>query len=254
VRFDRIKVNSRFVQILDNNICVTPKFTYFGEYIPNFKKKEVKIFRTDNGENWELIYSFPKKTIRHIHLLQFDPFSQKIWFSTGDADSECLLGYANDDFSDVEVVGHNHQDWRCLELVFTPEKIYWGTDNPNRQNWLISLDRETHTLRKIARFNGPIYNLKRISSGYLIVTATEGGMGEWDNRAHLWYSPDIEKLLWKECISYEKDWMPFLSFGFGRLLCGAIFNNSISLCGLALKNIDGRSIIISFDKRMNSQK
>jgi hypothetical protein len=246
--FNRIKINSRFFQLLDNNICVTPKFTYFGEYIPNLKKNEVNIFRTNDGENWELIYSFPKKTIRHIHLLQFDPFSQKIWFSTGDADSECLLGYANDNFSDVEVVGNNHQDWRCLELLFTPEKIYWGTDNPNGQNWLISLDRDTHTLRKIARFNGPIYNLKHITAGYLIVTATEGGMGEWDNRAHLWYSPDIEKLPWKECISYEKDWMPFIFFGFGRLLYGANFNNSISLCGLALKNIDGRSIIISFNK------
>jgi len=251
--FKQINLNSRFFQLLDNNICVTPRFTYFGEYTLNLKKNEVNIFRTSDGENWEIIYSFPKKSIKHIHLLQFDPYTEKIWFSTGDADSECLFGYANDDFSEVEIAGKNHQDWRCLELLFSVEKIYWGTDNPNGQNWLISLDRSTNTLQKIARFNGPIYNLKRISAGYLLVTATEGGVGEWDNRAHVWYSPDIEKLPWKECISYEKDWMPFI-FGFGRLLLGVDFKHSISFFGLALKNIEGKSIILSFNKPADAQE
>lgn len=243
--FKRSNLISHSFQLLDNNICVTPKYTYFGEYTYNFKKNEVHIFRTKDGENWEIIYSFPKNSVKHIHLMQFDPVTQKIWFSTGDSDSECILGYANDDFSDVEVVGRNHQDWRSLELIFTDEKIYWGTDNPNGQNWLVSLDRNSHIIQKIARFNGPIYNLKRISAGYLLVTATEGGIGEWDNRAHCWYTSDIEKVPWKECISYQKDRMPLI-FGFGRLLYGANFNNSISLCGLALKNIDGISVIISF--------
>jgi hypothetical protein len=79
------------------------------------------------------------------------------------------------------------------------------------------------------------------------MTATEGGTGEWDNRAHILYSADIEKLQWDEYISYEKDWMPFI-FGFGRLLYGANIKNSIFLSGLALKNIDEKSLVISFNK------
>ena len=248
--FKRINLNSHFFQLLDNNICVTPEYTYFGEYIDNSKKNKVNIFRTHDGENWDIIYSFPEKSIKHVHLLQFDPFSEKIWFSTGDNDSECLLGYANYDFSEIKVIGNNHQDWRCLELLFTSGKIYWGTDNPADQNWLISFDRNSHAIQKIAQFNGPVYNLKHVSAGYILVTAVEGGRGEWDNRARIWYSTDIEKLPWNECISYEKDWMPCIPniFGYGRLLYGASFNNSISLCGLALKNIDGKSIVISFKK------
>jgi hypothetical protein len=243
--FKRIELNSHPFQLLDHNICVTPKFTYYSEYIYNLKKDAVNVFRTSDGDNWEIIYSFPKNSIRHIHLLQFDPFMQKIWYSTGDVNSECFLGCANDDFSEVEIVGQNHQDWRCLELLFTAEKIFWGTDNPDGQNWLVSLDRNSHVIQKIARFNGPIYNLKHFSEGYVLVTATEGGTGEWDHRAHVWYTPDIEKLPWKECISYDKDWMPFI-FGFGRLLYGANVNNSIFLSGLALKKIDGVSIKLSF--------
>jgi hypothetical protein len=245
--FKRINLNSPFFQVLDNNICVTPEFTYYGEYIPNYKKNEVRIFRTRDGENWETLYSFPKKSIKHIHLLQFDPFSQKVWFSTGDEDSECLLGYANSDFSDIEIVGKDQQHWRSLELLFTPEKIYWGTDNPDRQNWLISFDRKTRTLQKTAQFSGPIYNLKRFSQGYLILTTTEGGAGEWYKRACMWYSPEIESMPWKTCISYEKDWMPYV-FGFGRLLFGVEFNNSICVSGLALKNIDNTTLMIPSER------
>ncbi|MCK9593912.1 MAG: hypothetical protein M0Q91_18075 [Methanoregula sp.] len=175
---------------------------------------------------------------------------QKIWFSTGDEDSECLLGYANSDFSDIVIVGKNHQDWRCLELLFTPEKVYWGSDNPDRQNWLISLDRKTRTIQKTARFSGPVYNLKRFSLGYLILTTTEGGAGEWYKRASLWYSPDIEKSPWKESISFEKDWMPLI-FGFGRILFGVELNNSVYVSGQALKNIDGRTLVIPSEKIKN---
>jgi len=245
--FKRINVNSPFFQVLDNNICVTPEFTYYGEYIPNFKKNEVHIFRTRDGEKWEIVYSFPKKSIKHIHLLQFDPFSQKLWFSTGDEDSECLLGYTNSDFSDIEIVGKNEQHWRSLELLFTPEKIYWGTDNPDRQNWLISFDRKTLSLQKTAQFSGPIYNLKHFSGGYIILTATEGGAGEWYNRASMWFSPDIEASPWKTCISYEKDWMPFV-FGFGRLLFGVESNNSLYVSGSSLKNIDNSTLMIPSER------
>ena len=248
--FHRIDLNSHSLQLLDHNFCVTSKFTYFGEYIYNFKKNKVNIFRTADGEKWEIIYSFPKKSVKHIHLLQFDPFTEKIWFSTGDADSECLFGYANDDFSNIKIVGKNDQDWRCLELIFTPEKVYWGTDNPNGQNWLISLDRHTHTLQKIARFNGPVYNLKRFFSGYLVMTATEGGTGERDNRAHVLFASDLEKSPWEDGISYEKDWMPLI-FGFGRLYFAGDYKNLLFLYGLALKNIGGKSIVLSFNEPAN---
>jgi hypothetical protein len=245
--FHRINLNSHSFQLLDHNFCETSKFTYFGEYFYNFKKNKVNIFRTSDGEKWEIIYSFPKKSVKHIHLLQFDPFTEKIWFSTGDADSECIFGYANDDFSDIEIVGKNDQDWRCLELIFTPEKVYWGTDNPDGQNWLISLDRHTHTLQKIAPFNGPVYNLKRFFSGYIVMTATEGGRGERDNRAHVLFTTDLEKSPWEDCISYKKDWMPLI-FGFGRLYFAADYKNFLFLYGLALKNIDRKSIVLSFNE------
>ena len=245
--FRRVELDSRFYQILDNNICVTPAFTYFGEYFRNVDRNPVNIFRTRDGETWDKIFSFPQKSIKHIHLLQYDPYSGKIWFSTGDPDAECLLGYSNPDFSDIEIIGKNSQDWRCLELLFTPEKIFWGTDNPEGQNWLMSFDRNSHQLQKLRKFNGPVYNLKRFSTCYLILTATEGGSGEVDTRAHIWITTDLEKGPWEDYLSFEKDRMPF-KFGYGRLFFGAELNNTLYLYGSALRNIDNKTIAISFDE------
>ena len=41
--FERVSIPSRFFQLLDNSICVTPKYIYYGEYFPNFRGKGVNI-------------------------------------------------------------------------------------------------------------------------------------------------------------------------------------------------------------------
>jgi len=90
--FKRVDIPSRFFQLLDRSICVTPEYIYYGEYFPNLRRKEVDIFRSKDGLDWEVAYSFPERSIKHVHVLQYDAFSNKIWFSTGDANDECILG------------------------------------------------------------------------------------------------------------------------------------------------------------------
>ena len=80
----------------------------------------------------------------------------------------------------------------------------------------------------------------------MILTSTEGGKGESDNRAHISFTSNLKKG-WKDIKSYQKDWMPFI-FGFGRILFGADLDNNIYLSGLALKNLDEVSLKISFEK------
>jgi len=242
-RFQRTDVPSRFFQLLDNSLCVTPECVYYGEYIPNSKRGEVNIFRTGNGVHWETIYSFPSRKIKHIHTLQFDPFSNKIWFSTGDANVECMLGFADLDFSSLTIIGKNSQKWRCLEFLFTEESVYWGTDTPLTQNELLSYSREDETVAKVADFNGPIYNLRSIgSAGYTIVTAVEGGRGECDNKAHLWHSTNLHD--WEDCISFEKDSLPNL-FGYGRLSLAENMREQMILTGSALKGANNGLLFLT---------
>jgi len=246
LEFEKVEIPLRSFQVLDHSICVTPKYVYYGEYFPNIKRTQVNIFRTSDGLNWEKIYSFKKSSIKHIHLLQYDQFLKKLWFSTGDNNNECILGYANCDFSEIEIVGENSQLFRCLEIMFDREKVYWGTDNPKGQNWLLSLNRSDHKLKKITMIDGPVYNLKKLKNIFILVTANEGGMGEWDNRAHVWYSTNPERGKWKDTISFEKDCWPYL-FGFGRLIYGVDIDNYIFFHGLALKGLDNNTIVLKID-------
>jgi hypothetical protein len=96
-------------------------------------------------------------------------------------------------------------------------------------------------LKKISGFDGPIYNIKKIGKkGYIIATDTEGGRGEWDNKAHLWYSANLYD--WEDCISYEKDIFPNL-FEFGRLLLCDNMKEKILFSGVGLKEIDNKLVV-----------
>ena len=242
--FKSINIPIRFFQLLDNSICVTSEYVYYGEYFPNVRRKEVNIFRSKDGLDWEVIYSFPERSIKHVHVLQYDALSDKIWFSTGDADKECILGFTDLNFSNLTIIGKNSQKWRTLEFVFTEDSVYWGMDTPLVQSMLLSYNRKSKKVEKISNFDGPIYNTKKIAKGFILATDTEGGKGEWDNKAHLWYSPNLYD--WEDCISYEKDIFPNL-FGFGRLLLCDNMKEKILFSGLALKEIDNKLIVCKIE-------
>ncbi|MFW6119995.1 MAG: hypothetical protein ACOC80_03725 [Petrotogales bacterium] len=238
--FTKIDIPSSFFQLLDNSICVTSDYVYYGEYFPNVKRKKVKIFRIREGVEWKEIYVFPEKRIKHIHVLQHDPFTQRIWFSTGDADEECMVGHADVDFSNVEIIGENSQKWRTLEFLFTKDKVFWGMDTPERRSCLVEYDRDSRETKLLGRFDGPVYNLKEYKNWFLVGTANEGGKGEIDNCAHLWVSKNLED--WEDLVYYEKDVYPYLA-GFGRILFPDKLEEKIVFSGLGLKEIDNKTIV-----------
>lgn len=242
--FKRVNIPIRFFQLLDRSICVTPEYIYYGEYFPNFRRKEVNIFRSKDGLDWEIIHSFPESSIRHVHLVQYDLFSNKIWFSTGDDDHECILGFTDLDFSNMTIIGRNNQKWRTLELVFSEDCVFWATETPLDQSVLLSYNRKSKNVEKIFDFDGPIYNLKKLDKGFILATAAEGLKGEWDNRAHLWYSCNLYD--WIDCISYEKDIFP-RPFGFGRLLLCDNMKEKILFSGLGLKEIDNKLLVCKIE-------
>lgn len=240
-RISNITIKS--FQVLDHSVFLHQGVLHYGEYYPNFSKEAISIYSSHDGLNWETKFSFPSNSIKHIHLIQYDSYSKRFWFSTGDNDNECVLANANTDFSNAEIVGHGSQKWRSLELLFDSKNIYWGTDNPNGDNWLVSFNRKTKEITKLANFGGPIYNLKKVDNGYIIITTTEGGAGEWDNCAHIWYSYSLEEPHWLKCASFKKDWMPNI-FGFGRAIFCMAINNLICVYCVGLANVDNSSVFI----------
>jgi hypothetical protein len=242
-RVEKVFLPSPFFQLLDRNICVTNDCTYYGEYFPNIQRREVNIYRTKDGIDWEIVYSFPKKTIRHLHLLQYDQFSNKMWFATGDLGTECCMGFFEDNFEGAVFVGKADQKWRTLEFAFEPGNVYWGSEDPRGGNWLYSFDRIDQSVNSIFKPDCPVYNLKKIGQSFILITANE--RGECDGNAHVWWSEKLNCDRWVKVLSYKKDSLP-TPFGFGRIFFGGYINDTLFVSGSGLLGFDNKTALLKF--------
>ena len=239
--FQRVDIPSRSFQLLDHNICYSGRFVYFGEYFSNIRREKVFIYQSEDGLNWRVALTFPIKSIRHVHSIQYDPFEKKIWFSTGDFRDEVIIAKSNYDFSSIEEIGRGTQRYRTLEFLFSEKYVYWGMDSEIEDNYLVRFDRKKKDVKLMKKFDGPIYNLKKTNRGlYIITTSAESGCGDLDNKAHLWVSKDLET--WSDLLSFQKDDLPDI-FGHGRLLLPSNLDNEIIFSGQGLKEIENKMVI-----------
>ncbi len=249
--FENIDLDVRSYQILDHNICSTDNYTYFGEYLPNKERDEVYIYRTSDGFDWERVHEFPENSIKHIHVIQEDPFEDKLWFSTGDNDNESMVGVTDPDFSNIEIIGRGDQKWRTVEFQFTENKVYWAMDSPDTESHLIEYDRSSGEVEKMDCFDGPVYSFKKVGNHYLIATATEGGKAETDDKAHIWISNDLKN--WKDTQSFQKDlsigrlsarWLNLPNvFGHGKIKFSDNMRDRVVFSGMGLKGVDNSLLV-----------
>ena len=65
---------------------------YWGEYFDNRERAEVHIYvSTDRGSTWQIAYTFPAGSIRHIHNIVYDRWGDCLWILTGDEGAECKV-------------------------------------------------------------------------------------------------------------------------------------------------------------------
>ena len=81
------------------HITATPSGKiYWGEYFSNPDRQAVHIYASDDeGEHWNVAYTFPAGTIRHVHNIVWDQFVQRLWILTGDEKDECRVVHASQD-------------------------------------------------------------------------------------------------------------------------------------------------------------
>lgn len=99
--------------------------TYLGEYPLDSATTPRVLASQDWGRTWTTDVSLP--TVRHIHAVQVDPYTDDIWITTGDTDSESQIGRLRN--GSVDRVGGGSQAWRAVELAFTPSSVLWGMDS-----------------------------------------------------------------------------------------------------------------------------
>jgi hypothetical protein len=161
---------------------------YFGEYLPNQERGVVHIYRYRSGaKNLEIIYTFPRGTVRHIHGIYVDPFTSAIYCLTGDADSECRIIRSNDDFSTIEIVGMGDESWRAVSILFDQQSLYYGTDAEFCSNEIFSVDRVSNERRRVGRVSGTVFYSKRVGQDSFFTTTAENAPSQPQNVAGLWH-------------------------------------------------------------------
>mgnify|MGYP000259445572 CR=1 FL=1 len=202
---------------VDNNgVC------YFGEYWGNEKRESVSVYSWERGQaTWQRLYSFTQGEIRHIHAVQFDPFTKRVWVTTGDRDEECFIGYFEKTGAGVAFipVAQGSQHARAASLLFTGEYVYWGSDAGKdtrvESNWIYRWSREHGELEQVENVGGPVYYSTMDDKGRMFFsTGVEGSLSERDRYCRIWMSEDGE--LWREIVRFEKDNYPMI-FGYGLI-------------------------------------
>ena len=229
--------------VLRRGIAVTADGIYLGEYGRNPGRAAVPIYRSrDDGRSWRVAYEFTAGSIRHVHGIFRDPYSDRLWMPTGDFPGECYLVSADRDFTDVVWHGDGSQSWRAVTLFFDPDRIVWAMDSEFETSHLQIFDRRKATLTRGSAFPGPVWNGKRLADGRALVqTTVEIGPGVRRLQACVFTSSDLVE--WREIGCFDKDPWPLrlCKFGVVAFADGHQTADDFVLFGNALKGLDGRA-------------
>ena len=235
--------------VLHCGVAVTKRGIYFGEYGHNTARNPVPIHCSrDDGRSWKVVYEFPAGSIRHIHGVYSDPYSDRLWIPTGDFAGECYLVSTNEDFTDVVSYGDGSQAWRSVTLLFQPDRIVWAMDSQLETSYLQIFDRRTTELICHRPFPGPVWYGKQLADGWtLLQTTVEVGAGVKSDFVHVFASRDL--IEWQEVGSFRKDWWPMRYFKSGVLSFadGHQTSDDFILFGEALMGLDGCAYLTTLD-------
>lgn len=201
-------------RILRNGACVAGSDVLIGDYWQNKGRSDVRVHQIDLSTGAARVFlTFPENKIRHIHLIQRDPYTGRLWIGTGDMDHECLLLQVDPSDPRLQTVGGGSQKWRAVSLVFGEGSLMWGSDNHEGSNAIYRYDRATGNVEELAPVIGPVYYAVTRGSTTIFGTTVEKGEGEQDGIGRIYALTSSGEL--HEVLAQRKDAWPARFFGYG---------------------------------------
>lgn len=154
---------------------------FYGEYFHNPANDPVRLWASDDdGRRWRVAYEFPAGATRHVHSLQEDPFTGRLWVCTGDANDASIVGWLDPTAGRIAVVGTGSQRWRACKLIFTAEAVFWASDtNLPEERGVVRWDRTSGQNAFVCHTDGPSLSATRLAGGTWVVgTDREGLIGQ----------------------------------------------------------------------------
>lgn len=228
--------------IMHVDLCRLPSGDLcFGEYGSNNKRTTVPIYKSkDSGFTWEIAYQFPENSIKHIHIVKYDRFSDKVWCCTGDNDGENKIVIFDEKFNMLETIGDGSQTYRACDLFFTDKKVVWLMDSPNEKSHVVSFNRESKVISKGQELIGPVWYSAQLDENlFIAATSVEPGYSMAHKSAQLLLSNDL--INWSPLMSFNKDMFPINFFKYGVIAFprGKQDLESVYFFGEALTNLEG---------------
>jgi hypothetical protein len=187
---------------------------FWGEYFDNASRDEVHIYgSTDGGAKWEVAYTFPKRTIRHVHNIVHDPWGKCLWLLTGDYGDECRIVRASYDFRQVDIVLQGNQQARAVALVPTASGLYFSSDTPLEENYIYNLDRQGMLSKLAPLTSSSIYGC-RVGRDVFFSTMVEPSPKNTDHSVRIFGGRDGRD--WHPFLAWRKDRWPMRFFQYGN--------------------------------------
>jgi len=187
---------------------------YWGEYFDNRERAEVHIYASsDQGRTWHVAYTFPARSIRHVHNIVYDSWGDCLWILTGDDGDECKVMRASCDLRSVEVVLSGNQQTRAVAAIPAPEGLYLSTDTPFEKNHVYRLDRKGSVELVGDVASSSIYGC-RVGDAVFLSTMVEPSPVNSGREVNLTGSRDGKN--WKVMARWKKDRWPMRYFQYGN--------------------------------------
>lgn len=198
------------------NICVSnKKEIYYGEYRGNQERSNIHIFKSsDLNKSWKIVWTF--QNVRHIHGVFQDPYTNAFWVTTGDADNESGIWVSYDEFKSIKKIYGNSQQVRAINLVFTKDLIYFGSDTPSEKNHIYCFSRDNFELENLIEVDNSVFFGCKSGENIFFSTAVEPSEVNKSQKASLWACTDKKNF---RCVfSYKKDIFPKKLFQYGQII------------------------------------
>lgn len=198
-------------------LCVAEKdgIIFYGEYKSNPERGPIHIYQSsDKGESWQIAHTITG--VRHIHGVFVDPYTDSLWFTTGDNDSECGIWRTDENFSHVDLVQSGSQQVRAVELLFTQEHVYFGTDTPLEANFIYRFERDGGGLKRLASAPSSVFYGSQAGGRLFFATVCEPSETNETQWSILLGSFEVGSS-WRELMRARKDIWPMKLFQYGQI-------------------------------------
>lgn len=216
-RFEHLEGLARPCRVLrsacaiDNNGDI-----YFGEYLANDERGPMRIYKYRPGSNeLEVPYFFRANSIKHIHGIYFDKFTDSLVCLTGDEESECRMLRTTDGFATMQTIGEGDETWRAVSILFDSRAMFYGMDAEFRSNHIYRMDRETGERKSLGEVTGTVFYSKQIGDDLFFATTAENAQSQTENVAALWNITPNGEL--REIAKFPKDGWHGTLFMFGTI-------------------------------------